>query len=103
MDRAIKDTANITTPQVKKTKEDLSDIWTPAHDKEVQFNQQKRTVRLYEALFAKVVNPDDVTVEVLAGAVKHFDDKVAGVFAEADSSLALFIGPCFLGSFVQYH
>ena len=94
MDRAIKDTAQAKKPKVKKTKEDLGDIWTPAHDKEVQFNKNKRTVRLYEALLANVVNPEDVSIEVLAGAVKHFDDKVFGLTSEhIDSSTFVCFDP----------
>ena len=70
VDMTVKTTAP--TPKSKMTKDDLADTWTPKHDKELKFNEDKRAIRLYESLKAGVVKPEDVTIDVLRGAVKHF-------------------------------
>jgi hypothetical protein len=53
-------------------KEMLGDSWTASHDKELDFNKTKQKHRMFEAVRANLLKPEELTCEFLQAAVGHF-------------------------------
>ena len=61
-----------TTHPVVASKDDVADVWTEQHDKELQFNCGKQLLRLLESWRAGAIKDSELPPEVLALGEAHF-------------------------------
>ena len=59
------------------TKDDLPDVWTDQHDKELKFNAGKQLSRVFEHMRSGAIKADEVTPEVVALCTAFYQDKLS--------------------------
>ena len=59
------------------TKDDLPDVWTDKHDKELKFNAGNQLSRVFEHMRSGAITADEVPPEVVALCTAFYDDKVS--------------------------
>ena len=62
-----------TTPLKKLKPEDVADMWTPEHTKELNFNGKKQLHRVFEGLRSNIIKPEELPEEIVAWATDHFN------------------------------
>ena len=71
--RKRRDAVTALTPPAKQLKKkDLDNIWTPAHDKELQFNLSKQWTHIWEGMRSNTVLPAEVGADEEACARENF-------------------------------
>lgn len=70
--REVVNQESATTPVKRMKPSDVAEVWTPEHDKELNFNAKKQSLRVFEGLRSKAIKLEELPEDVRSMAGKHF-------------------------------
>ncbi|CAK0889058.1 unnamed protein product [Prorocentrum cordatum] len=70
--QSVADTVKAHPPSKAPRVEDLGDVWTDKHRREVAFNLEKQQIKMFESIRAGTVRPEEVTQDIMDKADEYF-------------------------------